>query len=131
MWAPLATGAGVLGAVAVLRARDPHVPGSYGYCPLLTLTGFDCPLCGGLRATHSLAHGEVAAALDANVLYVASVPLLLIGWLWWVAAAAGIARPYGWTPARMNTVLVALPVVLAVFAVVRNLPGLEMLRSGV
>ena len=60
--------AGGAATVGLLWARDPNAAGSYGYCPLRALTGLDCPFCGGLRGTYALMHGDVAAALDHNVM---------------------------------------------------------------
>ena len=50
--------------------------GSYGVCPLYALTGLWCPACGGLRATHDLAHGDLAGAWAMNPLWVLAVPLV-------------------------------------------------------
>lgn len=114
------------GAIGAFTLRDPNVSGSYGFCPFLATTGWDCPFCGGLRGTYALLHGDVAGALDHNVL----LPLLLVGagvvgWLlWWgrMPKWVGLSRGgRGW--------IVASVVVLVVFWVVRNLPGLEYLRS--
>lgn len=130
IWPPVLAGAGVAGAVAVLRFRDPHVAGSYGVCPLLAVTGFDCPLCGGLRATNLLAHGNVAGAFDSNAFFVASVPLLVGLWVWWLMAGAGWARGPRWGSTRSNAVVFGGLALLLAFGVVRNLPGLEYLKSG-
>lgn len=35
-------------------------------CAFKHLTGLPCPLCGGIRACAALAHGDVAAAWQAN-----------------------------------------------------------------
>ena len=36
-------------------------------CPLRAWFGIDCPLCGGLRMTGSLLHGDLSAAVHYNV----------------------------------------------------------------
>ena len=59
-----------------------HYP-FYPRCLFHTLTGWQCPGCGGLRATHSLLHGDVAAAFRLNPLFVLLLP---------VAVFAAIAR---------------------------------------
>ena len=61
--------------VGFLALRDPNQSGSYGFCPLHSLTGLDCPFCGGLRGTSALLHGDIATALDHNVL----LPVYLVG----------------------------------------------------
>jgi hypothetical protein len=85
-------------------------------CPLKLLTGLDCPLCGATRATLSLFSGDLAAAIDHNVLYVLSLPLVAIAGLLWVVFRRPVSildRP---------AVRWALVGVAVAFAVVRNLP---------
>jgi len=117
---PVAAAVLAVGAATALLVRDPHVPGSWGECPVHAATGLYCPGCGALRACNDLLSGHVGAAIGSNVL----VPLAL-GWLawWWLArvgAAAGRrvpAEPSG------QVFTVALVVLITVFTVARNLPG--------
>ncbi|RLV49534.1 DUF2752 domain-containing protein [Nocardioides mangrovicus] len=106
------------GAIAVaslgLRLRDPHVQGSWGFCPLRALTGLDCPFCGGLRAVNDLTHGHLGAAATSNLYFVASLPLLVVLWLWWLRSE----RP---TPV-LRAVLGVWVVLGVVFTVFRNTP---------
>lgn len=114
----LTAGAG-LAAVAALVARDPHRTGSWGICPVLVLTGLQCPGCGGLRAVNDLAHLRVLDAVSSNVLTVVLVVVGTLTWGLWVRARlVGVPfRLERWvTPTSAWT---ALAVVL-VFAVVRN-----------
>ena len=129
--APLATLAGTAAAVGYLAAVDPNSPGHYPVCPLKALTGYDCPGCGMLRATHDLAHGNIAGALDHNVLMVALVPLAAVLWARWVRRAWT-----GVTPAttraqfrRRNALMLAGLVLILVFGVVRNV--VPYLGSGI
>ena len=85
---PLLLGAGGLGAAALLRLRDPHVSGSYGFCPFQSLTGLPCPGCGGLRAVNDLARGDVVAAAGSNAMAVALVVACAVLWVVWVARRA-------------------------------------------
>lgn len=121
---PLAlAGLAAAAGAALVALRDPHVPGSYGVCPLAALTGLACPACGALRATHDLAHLHLAAAWSQNALWVALVPLLVAGW------AVALVRRWRGAPAR------ALPgwlgwaglAVVVAFGVARNLPALAWL----
>jgi hypothetical protein len=110
----------------VLHLRDPHQSGSYLFCPWLVLTGTYCPGCGGLRAVNDLSRGDLVAAASSNLLFVGSIPLLLVLWARWfgdrwrgVRRVVDHRRGVLWAS--------AFGVVALVFWVVRNLPGLEWL----
>lgn len=134
---PLLVAGGVLAAGAYVAFVDPNDPGHYPFCPLKAWTGLDCPGCGGLRAVHALLHGDVGTALDQNLFVVLLVlPASLVMWLAWLARiraeTSGAARPalaarslwQRWAP-------YAFLVVMIVFTVVRNLPWVPYLRSGI
>ena len=118
---PTLLAGGVLGASLLLHLRDPHQGGSYAYCPWLLLTGTYCPGCGGLRAVNDLTHGDLAAAASSNLLFVASLPVLV---LWWASTVRdrwqGRVRQVA--ARRHGMLAVAFLTVALVFAVVRNLP---------
>ena len=118
---PTLLAGGVLGASLLLHLRDPHQGGSYAYCPWLLLTGTYCPGCGGLRAVNDLTHGDLAAAASSNLLFVASLPVLV---LWWASTVRdrwqGRVRQVA--ARRHGMLAVAFLVVALVFAIVRNLP---------
>ncbi|MBI3118541.1 MAG: DUF2752 domain-containing protein [Candidatus Hydrogenedentes bacterium] len=65
--------------------RDPSQSAYFFPCFFHHLTGLYCPGCGGQRALHALLHGQVASALDYNVLavplLVGLVPLGVINWV--------------------------------------------------
>lgn len=114
--------AGVVGALTIaLHFRDPHDSGSWGGCPWLTLTGWYCPGCGGLRAVNDLTNGDLLGAASSNLVFVAMVPVIVVWWLLWTRRAWS-GRP---APAREHAgVWIALfTVVMVVFAVLRNLPA--------
>ena len=120
--APVAVAGGIGLATVALLLRDPHRHGSWGLCPFKALTGWDCPLCGGLRAVNDLGHARWSEAAHSNLLFVASLPLLVGLWVWWSQRAwtgREAARPErrGVRPA-----LVAYAVVAVVFTVYRNTP---------
>jgi hypothetical protein len=86
--APIAVAAAVVGATAYVGLVDPNTPGHYPLCPTKALTGFDCPFCGGLRATHALAHGDLGSALNHNALVpLVVVPALVALWIVWLRRA--------------------------------------------
>ncbi|HLN76491.1 MAG TPA: DUF2752 domain-containing protein [Nocardioidaceae bacterium] len=124
--APVLVAGAVLGASVLLHLRDPHQSGSYLYCPWLVLTGTYCPGCGGLRAVNDLTRGDVMAAASSNLLFVGSVPLLLVLWSrWLVDRWRGVRRVVDHRQGVLwASVFGALTLV---FWVARNVPGLEWL----
>ena len=46
-------------------------------CPFHYITGFYCPGCGSLRATHQLLHGNIMAAIRYNILMVILLPFVI------------------------------------------------------
>lgn len=119
---PFAAAGTIGGVVLALQLRDPHVQGSWGFCPFRALTGLDCPGCGGLRAVHDLGNLDVVSAASSNLLFVLAVPLLVALWLAWARRAWRDGGPAG-PPTRHRMLLGQLAVVLlVVFTVARNLP---------
>jgi hypothetical protein len=91
------------------------------------MTGWDCPGCGATRGMHDLVHGDVAGALDHNVLLALAVPIAVLSWFGWVRRS--------WTGGQRRfevprAVVFAGIAVVVVFWVVRNLPGVPYLPSG-
>jgi Protein of unknown function (DUF2752) len=123
--APYRAAAIALAALVADRAFDPdrtHVP----FCPLHALTGIWCPFCGGLRAASQLTRFHFRAALHDNVLFVASLPVLLALWLDW-ALRARQSHGRRLVPRAAVVAIVALALI---FTVLRNLPGGAALRPG-
>lgn len=128
---PATTGVVVAAATVVLAVGDPnttHVP----LCPFNAITGLDCPFCGSLRAVHSFTHLDLAGAASHNLLFTLAVPLLVAGWVAWMAASLG--RPLRWPPPvprpLPRVAVVAFWVLVAGFGVARNLPSWSWLASG-
>jgi hypothetical protein len=121
MVGPALVVAGVTAATVALHVRDPHEPGSWGICPTAAL-GFWCPGCGGLRAVYDLTNLRLVDAASSNLVLVAAIPVLAhLFWRW----TSGRWSGRSWSPpARtQNRAVVVTLVVLAVFTVLRNLPG--------
>ncbi|HEU4848827.1 MAG TPA: DUF2752 domain-containing protein [Terrimesophilobacter sp.] len=105
----LGAGAVVLhaGTVAFFSARNPYAETIFPPCPLLHLTGWQCPGCGGTRSLYSLLHGDLLGSLAMNPLVVAgylAVAVSLVGvvagrrggtamanTLYWIAAGIALA----------------------------------------
>lgn len=118
---PVAAGALVVAATAALAVRDPHRPGSWGVCPT-ALLGFDCPLCGSLRAVHDLTALDPVSAASSNLLLVVALPVVVALWVRRVvvlsrgpagpADLSRVPRPVWWV----------LGTGVVVFTVLRNTP---------
>jgi hypothetical protein len=118
---PLAVLAATVAAVAVVATLDPEQPGHYPTCPFRSVTGWWCPGCGSLRALHALTHGDVATAVDRNVLTVLAVPALIVAWAAWLRRSL-TGRPRGSRAVPVAAIWALLGVVVA-FWVLRNLPA--------
>lgn len=90
-------------------------------CPVKTLTGLDCPGCGGQRAAHHLLNGELYLAFIQNPLLFILAPYLLLGFYLQLVPQPKPAE------LRLRRILygqkaiVILGIITAIFTVVRNL----------
>ncbi|WP_067226241.1 DUF2752 domain-containing protein [Streptomyces sp. NBRC 109706] len=123
---PLAAVALLGAAVGYVARVDPGQPGNYTPCPLLTHLGLHCPGCGGLRATHALAHGDWASAFGHNALLVLAAVAVTLGLLDWTLRAVAGRPPRRPTPGRRAGW--AAVVLVAVFTALRNLGPFSALR---
>jgi hypothetical protein len=116
----LGCGALLVGALAYVGLVDPHNPPSvFPFCPFRLLTGWNCPACGGMRMTHDLLHGDLAAAVADNVFLLVGIPLL---------AAWILLRRYR-HKAPTTPTIVAVVIVTFVWTVLRNLPGFPLVPT--
>ncbi|CAN5441767.1 DUF2752 domain-containing protein [soil metagenome] len=121
LYATVGSGALFAGALTYVGLVDPHRAGSlFPACPFKLVTGWDCPACGGLRMTHDLLHGDVAAAVVDNVFLLVGLPALLA----WVLLRRSQGRRVMTTP-----VITLLAVSAVTWTVVRNLPGFPLVPT--
>lgn len=125
---PVSVAGGFAAATVALHFRDPHVQGTWGICPTKLLFGIDCPGCGGLRAVNDLTNLQVLDAASSNLLFVASLPLIVYVFVRWTSGR-WTGRP--WDPSRRsgNVAAVVLAVVAVGFTVARNTPAGSWLAS--
>lgn len=131
----------IVGALAVVACAyvatvSPYAGGAYPVCPLLALTGRYCAGCGGLRATYSLLHLDLAGAWAMNPLLVLAGPLLVWAWARWLwrtmrgaPPSPASATPAAGTVARVGPTPWIVLGVLVAFSVLRNVPALAPLLA--
>ncbi|MCM1164151.1 MAG: DUF2752 domain-containing protein [Muribaculaceae bacterium] len=79
---------------ALYFAVDPSATKWLPRCPVLMLTGWECPSCGAQRAIHAALHLQFRQALTFNPFMLVSVPyFLLAAYAWWL-------RGPGWKKLR-------------------------------
>jgi hypothetical protein len=127
-WVRLAGLAAAAGAAAYVAAVDP-ARGGFPSCPSRLVLGLDCPACGGLRGTHDLLHGDVAAALDHNLLLPLWLGVAAAAAVLWLLPLAGRRAPAVRPP---RWLVIGAGALAVLFTVLRNLPvaGLEFLAAG-
>jgi hypothetical protein len=119
----------VLSGAIYIATHHPSHGGFYQGmgCTFRQVTGWLCPGCGGTRGVHYLLRGEILLALRHNLLLLLLTPCALIcgffllRWLW---------TGKTWNPKPLNIILCGSALIFlgVVFAVLRNLPGMEFLR---
>jgi len=118
---------GLVGA-AILFHFPPDEYRFYPRCLLYTLTGLQCPGCGGLRAAHHLLHGEFASAFQLNPLLISLLPGVAL-----ILLACVLKRTTGrdWLHSiRWPFWLWLLLAVVVAFAIARNLPPGSLAHFG-
>ncbi|MCH9640242.1 MAG: DUF2752 domain-containing protein [Actinomycetia bacterium] len=121
LFGALGTGAVVVGGLAYVGLGNPHSTSFvFPPCPFKALTGWDCPACGGLRMTHDLLHGDLAAAFVDNAFLLIGLPVLLA----WVLVRRKRGEPLSTTPAVVVIIAAAVT-----WTVARNLPGFPLVPT--
>ena len=121
LYGALSTGALIGGGLLYVGLGNPHKPDFvFPPCPFKLLTGWNCPACGGLRMTHDLLHGDLAAAVVDNVFLLLGLPALLA----WIVLRWRAGRPMMTMPA-----IVVVAVLAVAWTVVRNMPGFPLVPT--
>ena len=125
--APIACGCCLAIGATYVAVVDPSEGGVFIPCPFRSLTGWWCPGCGLTRATHHLFRGDLVQALRYNLVVILVLGAIAAAWTAWLLDRAG--RTVRWGRLLPVWAQVAAVSVLLAFAVVRNLPGVPLLRG--
>jgi hypothetical protein len=121
LYGALSAGALLAGALGYVGLVDPHRPGSiFPLCPFQVLTGWNCPLCGGLRMTHDVLHADLAAAITDNVFLLVGIPMVA-GWILLRRRRGNALLPM---PAAVTVAIATVA-----WTLVRNLPGFPLVPT--
>lgn len=71
----------LLALVLVYKFFNPLENPYFPKCPVLVLTGLECPGCGSQRAIHHLLNLNIIEAFKNNALLVISIPYLITGFI--------------------------------------------------
>ena len=120
--APLAIFGCIFAACTYVLTNNPTDarPDPLGPCLFKTLTGLDCPGCGGTRMVWYLLHGDVWQAARHHLIALIAVPVVLYAYFAWGAKRLlGVTLPTKRIPPIVwGSYLVAW----LAFSVLRNLP---------
>ena len=91
----------------------------HSLCPVLAITGYRCPFCGGSQSAVSLVQGDWVTAAKANLLIAAGPVFLVLGLM--------LTRIWDSMPAQRRrveiTAIASLPIVITVWSLLRNFHG--------
>ncbi|MCM1522135.1 MAG: DUF2752 domain-containing protein [Muribaculaceae bacterium] len=80
----------VIGAAVLYFYVDPSATRLMPKCPVLMLTGLECPSCGAQRAFHAALHLRFGEALGYNPFMLLSVPYFLLAvYVFWLKGPGG------------------------------------------
>jgi len=93
----------------------------YVSCTFKTLTGLDCPGCGGQRSVYHLLHFEFGKALKFNAFFVLLIPYLVFLIYYEIRKIYfNIPKPQNFLTS--NKMIWIFLIALLVFGILRNLP---------
>lgn len=114
----------IVGAICFVSQYEPVTNKRYyPQCQFKQTTGWDCPGCGGLRATHAITNGRIAEAFRFHPGYVLSLPILGYLFVLWVLEWRRTGQmPTPLTQPECNRPLIMIAVLFIFFGIVRNIP---------
>lgn len=99
---------------------EPQQYGFYLSCPLHSLTGLKCPLCGLQQMTHQILHGQFGAAFTTNPFLFSLIPFFFV-YLYLNISGNKTKHVRLYRALYGDKTLLALLIVALVFGILRNL----------
>lgn len=121
------TVASAVALLAVVFFFDPATHRFYPLCQFHRVTGWYCPGCGMTRSLHALLHGDFSTAWRDNALLLAGIIVAAARAAWQEWQRRNGRKPGSFLPLPWLWPLLLL---VALFTVLRNVPGLDFLSPG-
>ena len=97
---------------------------SYPQCGFKQTTGFDCPGCGGLRATHAVTRGRILEAFSFSPGLVLSLPIVMYLTGLWIREWRRTGNmPVPLAQPECNRPLMWLAILFVSLGLLRNIPA--------
>lgn len=113
-----------VGGGLVVYFFDPSQTSIYPGCTFHRLTGLNCPGCGSTRALYALLHGRWRVAAHDNILFLATLAVLILRAGWMAVNRWRKQPPISLVPSSAAFVWL---IVAIIFGVLRNLPPFAFL----
>ena len=114
----------LVGAIVFISQYEPVANKQYyPQCGFKNVTGYDCPGCGGLRATHAVTRGNIVGAFRFHPGFVLSLPIVGYLFVLWIREWRRIEEmPVPLSQPECNRPLIWIAVLFISLGVVRNIP---------
>lgn len=87
-------------------------------CVFHRITGLECVGCGSQRMLHSLLHGDIAGAWEANAFALLSLPaVVFLGWV----ELNRTKRPLLYSKVYSTTLIIITGIAMTLWFIIRNL----------
>jgi|TARA_B100000959_G_scaffold284042_1_gene354532 hypothetical protein len=114
----------VIAAVIFISQYEPVANKQYyPQCGFKKATGYDCPGCGGLRATHAITRGNIAGAFHFHPGFVLSLPIVGYLLVLWIREWRRTSEmPFPLTQPECNRPLTWIAILFVSLGILRNIP---------
>ena len=114
----------LVGAVIFISQYEPVANKQYyPQCGFKKVTGYDCPGCGGLRATHAITQGNIAGAFRFHPGFVLSLPIVGYLFVLWVREWRRTGEmPVPLSQPECHRPLTRIAILFVSIGIVRNIP---------